>query len=203
MAPDFATYSCSFLVIRNDLLYIYPESFQSKFNEQIILSMTIKAGIVSDTHLVRADARFSRLVEHCFGDCSVIIHAGDLTNASILETFGDRQMYVVHGNMCDADAFRNLPRELTFALGPHTIGLTHGAHLGRDIEGQLWNIFPEADCMIYGHTHRPVCRRNGSTLIINPGAFRSTSPWGAPGTYAILEAGDSLEASIREVPREL
>ncbi len=162
--------------------------------------MTLKAGILSDTHLVRADDQYTRLAERCFADCSIVIHAGDLTNESVLKAFGNKIVYAVHGNMCDASSYRSLPRELTFTMGNFTIGLTHGAHLGGDIELNMWNIFPEVDCMIYGHTHRAVCHRQGGVLIINPGSFRGTGRWGAPGTYAILEAGDTLKASIHEVP---
>lgn len=162
--------------------------------------MTIKAGILSDTHLARPDENFSRLVENCFADCSIIIHAGDLTSSSILDCFGKRTIYAVHGNMCDASSYRALPRDLTCSVGDFRVGLTHGAHLGRDIELKLWDLFPEADCMVYGHTHRAVCHRVGGALIINPGCFRSTGRFGAPGTYAILEAGDTLEASLYEVP---
>lgn len=162
--------------------------------------MNLKAGILSDTHLVRPDEQLVRLVEHCFKDCSIIIHAGDLTNASILEVFGDKEVHAVCGNMCDASVYRSLPKETSFKFGNYTIGLTHGAHLRGDIELNMWNIFPEVDCMIYGHTHRAVCHRQGGILIINPGSFRSTGRWGASGTYAILEAGESLQGSIHEVP---
>jgi uncharacterized protein len=160
--------------------------------------MTIKAGILSDTHLTCPDDQFIHLVEKCFAGCDVIIHAGDLTSTRVLEVFTGRPVHAVHGNMCDAVALRSLPRELTFGLGGFTVGLTHGAHLGRDIELNLWNLFSEADCMVYGHTHRPVCHRRGGVLIVNPGSFRSTGPHGAPGTYAILEAGRALSASIHE-----
>lgn len=162
--------------------------------------MILKAGIISDTHLVRPDDQFNRLVDKCFADCNVIIHAGDLTNASILDCFGEKKVFAVHGNMCDASVYRTLPRETTFPLGNYTIGLTHGSHLGRDIELNMWNIFPEVDCMVYGHTHRAVCHRQGGILVINPGSFRSTGRWGAPGTYAILEAGEDLKGSLHEVP---
>lgn len=162
--------------------------------------MTLKAGILSDTHLIRPDNQFNRLVELCFVECDVIIHAGDLTNAGVLEAFGNKEVHAVHGNMCDASSYRMLPREVTFPFGKYTIGLTHGAHLGRDIELNMWNTFPEVDCMVYGHTHRPVCHRQGGVLVINPGCFRSTGRWGAPGTYVILEAGKKLQATIHEVP---
>ena len=83
--------------------------------------MTLKAGILSDTHLVRPDDQYTRLVGHCFADCDVIIHAGDLTNTSVLEVFGNREVHAVHGNMCDASSYRNLPRETIFSFGSLSI----------------------------------------------------------------------------------
>ncbi len=163
--------------------------------------MTIKAGILSDTHLSRADDVFRQQVELCFADCEVIIHAGDLTDISVLDVFNGRKVYAVHGNLCDASASLALPGEESFELERMTIGLTHGSQLGRDIEGGLLALFPGADCIIYGHTHRPVCHRYGGTLVINPGRFLGTGRFGAPGTYAILEIGDRLHGSIHEVPR--
>jgi len=163
--------------------------------------MTIKAGILSDTHLYAPDLQFKQLAKHCFSDCEIIIHAGDLTALSILEVFAGKTIYAVCGNMCRGDARTALAKAATFTLGKFTIGLTHGAELGHDIESGMWDLFPEADCMIYGHTHRAVCHLQAGKLIINPGSFQSTGRWGAPGTYALLEAGDTLQAKILQVPQ--
>ncbi len=163
--------------------------------------MTIKAGILSDTHSTGANSRFRRLIEHCFSDCAIIIHAGDLTDISILDAFADKTVYAVHGNMCRGTAQKILPRETVFTLGGFSIGLTHGAHLGYDIESGLLDIFPEADCVIYGHTHQPVCHYQNKRLIINPGSFQATGRWGSRGTYAILEAGNTMSAQIFQLPR--
>lgn len=162
--------------------------------------MTITAGVISDTHLQRPDSNFKRLIRHCFKDCDVIIHAGDITEPEVLACFDDKPLHAVHGNMCGHTLYKNLPEVKRFTLGSFTIGLTHGAQLGFDIETRLWDIFPEVDCVIYGHTHRPVCHRISQRLILNPGSFKSTGPYGASGTYAILTAGTSLEAKIHEMP---
>ncbi|MGD9947425.1 MAG: metallophosphoesterase family protein [Desulfobulbus sp.] len=162
--------------------------------------MIIRVGILSDTHLVRPDSRFKKQVRHCFQGCDMIIHAGDLTNPSILEVFLGIQIVAVHGNMCGEPVRTRYPARQLFALGRFTIGLTHGADLGPDIENALFDIFPEADCMIYGHTPRPSIQYYGDILMLNPGSFQATSRYGTPGTYAILEAGEQLSASIHEIP---
>lgn len=161
----------------------------------------IKAGILSDTHLMGLNEDFKQLVQHCFADCNAIIHAGDLTDISLLDAFQDKTVYAVHGNMCNNITYSTLPTQLSFQLGEFTIGLTHGAGLGHEIESALWNLFPETDCMIYGHTHRPACHRIADKLIINPGSFMSTGRYGASGTYCILEVSNRLQASIHEVPQ--
>ena len=162
--------------------------------------MTIRAAVLSDTHLSRPDNRFQQQIKACFQACDVIVHAGDLTDPSVLEPFHDKIVYAVHGNMCNMAARTRHPARLMFSLGRFTIGLAHGAGLGPDIETALWTLFPEADCLIYGHTHRPVCRRYGPALMLNPGSFQSTGRYGAPGSYAILEAGDELRGQLFSVP---
>lgn len=162
--------------------------------------MTIRAGVLSDTHLRVPDTRFRQQVQRCFEACDVIIHAGDITGPGVLEVFGDKPLYAVHGNMCEAAMRTLLPAKKIFELGGFTFGLAHGAGLGLDIEESLWHHFPEADCMIYGHTHHPSCHRYGRVLLLNPGSFRDTGHYGAPGTYAILEIGEQLHATLHEVP---
>ena len=161
----------------------------------------IRAGILSDTHLMGPNEDFQKLVQHCFAGCDTIIHAGDLTDISLLDEFHDRTVFAVHGNMCDGNAYSTLPSRLSFQLGKFSIGLTHGAGLGYDIESALWDLFPEVHCMIYGHTHQAVCHRVADRLIINPGSFKATGRYGAPGTYAILEVSNVLQATILEVPQ--
>ncbi len=155
--------------------------------------MTIKAGVLSDTHLTRPDPFFTRQIQRCFADCEAIIHAGDLTDAAILAAFQGKSVYAVSGNMCSAATRDALPGRRVFQLGAFTIALDHGAEMGLDIEDRLWTLFPEADCIIYGHTHRACCHRQGGILFLNPGSFR------AGGSYAILEAGETLQASVHSV----
>lgn len=158
--------------------------------------MVIQAGVLSDTHCHRPDGPFKKQIKQCFATCDIIIHAGDITNQSVLDIFADKPVYAVSGNMCDITIGHHHPHRQLFNLNGHTIGLIHGDRFGFAPEHALLEIFPEADCIIFGHTHRPVCHRLGEILFLNPGSFKGTGPYGAPGTYAILEIGDVLHAHL-------
>ncbi|MDT8335416.1 MAG: YfcE family phosphodiesterase [Desulfurivibrionaceae bacterium] len=160
-----------------------------------------RIGILSDTHLDRPSERFTKEVEACFSDISIIFHAGDLTAAAVLDVFRGRELHGVHGNMCDKSARDRLPSLREITINGFKIILTHGHHFGcHGLEDRLFSQFAEADCIVYGHTHQAVCHRVGHILLINPGSFRSTGRFGTPGTYAILEIDDRLHGRIMPVP---
>lgn len=146
----------------------------------------IKAGVLSDSHLHQPSTTYLRNCQRAFAECDIIIHAGDLTDLSILAPFTDKTVYAVSGNMCGAEAQRRLPKELRINIEQVSIGISHGAGDRNTIEDRLFSIFPEADCIIYGHTHLPTCHTYGPTLMVNPGSFQPTSRFGGPGSYAIL-----------------
>lgn len=160
-----------------------------------------KIGILSDTHIECNSLTFTKAVKSCFKDCTVIVHAGDLTDTSILEAFEGKEVYAVHGNMCNPHTHNVLPAHRTFTIDGYSFALCHGAGPRHNIEDRMYDLFPLADCIIYGHTHIPVCHKLGRTLLINPGSFQSTGRYGAPGTFCILTIADNgLHAKIHEVP---
>ncbi|OGQ98205.1 MAG: YfcE family phosphodiesterase [Deltaproteobacteria bacterium RIFOXYD12_FULL_55_16] len=158
-----------------------------------------KIGILSDTHLVQPTESFRKIVEACFHDADIILHAGDLTDPSILTVFSGKEVHAVHGNMCSVASCQQLPRYKQIRVGGFIIGLIHRAGNTYDFESRLIEIFPEADCIVYGHTHRPVCHRLGGVLYINPGSFLGTGHAESGGTFAILEVGETLQGQIYQI----
>ncbi|MEK6201858.1 MAG: metallophosphatase family protein [Desulfobulbaceae bacterium] len=168
----------------------------------------IHVGILSDTHLNSCPESFRQQIDTIFADCTIILHAGDLTDISILEAFSGKEVHAVHGNMCNMGSQKLLPGSKLISIGGYRIGLCHGAWGPRHtIEERVWAIFPEADCIVYGHSHQAVCHRVGAVLFINPGTFQSTGPHGSPGSYAILQIDEhsnkdkALQATIHQAPR--
>jgi putative phosphoesterase len=157
----------------------------------------IRVGILSDTHISSPSGEFIENCRRAFEGCEAIIHAGDLTDMSVLSAFEGKEVHGVHGNMCGGAVRMNLPAEKRIGIGGYTIGITHGAGSRHDIEGRVYSLFPDADCIVFGHSHIPLVRKYGSTLLVNPGSFLGTGPHGASGTYALLDIGPSgLKAKI-------
>ncbi len=164
------------------------------------MSETVRIGVLSDTHLTKCTPEFQEKVARCFADCPVIIHAGDLTSTAVLAAFEGKEVHAVHGNMCAPATCQALPTKKTIQVGDYRIGVIHCCGRGYDFEDFLPDEFDAVDCIVYGHTHQAICRRAGHTLLVNPGSFRGTGRYGAPGTYAIIEAGDVLRATLHKVP---
>jgi putative phosphoesterase len=164
--------------------------------------MTIKIGILSDTHLIRPDKEFRQRAVAAFSDVEIIFHAGDLTDISVLDVFQDKEVHAVHGNMCHGSSRTCLPHKKIIHIGSFTIGLLHGMGCRYELVDCLLREFKEqVDCIVSGHTHVPRWEQIGSVLFINPGSFTGTGRYGAPGTYAVLEVGEELRGGIREVIR--
>lgn len=159
-----------------------------------------RVGILSDTHISRPSPWFIEQIRQAFQDCSIILHAGDLTDISVLGIFHDKEIHAVHGNMCEHSARQSLPTDKIITIDGYSIGLCHGAGARHNIEERMWDLFPTADCIVYGHTHIAVNHLFGKTLFINPGSFCGTGRYGARGSYAILEIdSNGLHASLHEL----
>jgi putative phosphoesterase len=161
-------------------------------------------GILSDTHCDVLDDRFQSRCDFAFAECDTIIHAGDLTDIAILAAFRNREVYAVCGNMCNRATRQLLPERRHLELGGYRIAVTHGTGARHNIEERVLALFPDVACIVFGHSHQPLCQRHAGTILINPGSFQETGQYGAPGTYAILRIGvEGLDAAIHTLPQPL
>ncbi|KPK00436.1 MAG: phosphodiesterase [Desulfobacterales bacterium SG8_35] len=160
----------------------------------------ITIGVLSDTHLLEPDKWFRERARRCFADADMILHAGDLTSLSVLEVFAGKTVHAVHGNMCGPKTRNTLPASKIIEVGNFRLALVHGAGYMHNIEQRLFDLFAPIDCIVYGHTHKAVCHRFGPTLMVNPGSFTATGPYGASGTYASIKVDRrSMEGRIHLV----
>jgi len=143
---------------------------------------------------MQPDKWFIERAQRCFAETDMILHAGDLTSLSILDVFADKTVHAVQGNMCGPKTRDTLPVSKIIEAGNFRLALVHGFGYMPNIEDRLFDAFAPIDCIVYGHTHRPVCSRYGQTLFMNPGSFTAT------GTYGIIKVDhQSLEGRIHHI----
>lgn len=160
----------------------------------------ITIGILSDTHLSALTDEFTSTALKAFKECDVIIHAGDLTDSSILSVFKGKEVHAVCGNCCNYLTAAALPEKKRIVIGGYTFGICHGAGNKMSIEERMYDLFYPIDCIVFGHTHVPLCKKIGDTLLLNPGSFTGTGKYGASGTYGIIQVQSGrLEARIEQL----
>lgn len=137
--------------------------------------------VISDTHLPRGTRRIPEACLERLRGADLVLHAGDVTAASVLDELEELgpPVHAVHGNMDDAALQERLPKTRVVDVGGLQIGMTHdpGPRAGR--EERLAARFPGCAAVVYGHTHEPQVARAGEVWILNPGSptERRRAPW--------------------------
>jgi uncharacterized protein len=123
----------------------------------------VTIGLISDTHsLMRAEALAA------LDGVEMILHAGDVGSASVLrELRGIAPVHAVYGNV--DDPAMGLPQRVDLVLDGLRVHVSHGHELGSPRPDNLVERYA-ADVIVFGHTHKPVVERRGTTLVVNPGA---------------------------------
>jgi putative phosphoesterase len=158
----------------------------------------LKIGVISDTHIhdLRPGAKLAdMLLCNWFADVDMILHAGDVVTPAFLDLFGGLPVYAVRGNMDTPTA--GVPNRRIITVEGFRIGLIHGWGPPATLEQRLLQEFHglSLDCLVYGHSHVPVCRRTQGLLLFNPGsaADRRAEP---VHTVGILEIDKTIEGRI-------
>ena len=101
-----------------------------------------------------------------------LIHAGDFSAASVLEELEALCPVVlgVHGNVDDTELRRRLPESLEIEIGGHPVALIHDAGPQQDRLARMRARFPDADAVVFGHSHLPLHEEEGDFQIFNPGS---------------------------------
>lgn len=127
----------------------------------------MRLGIIADTHgLLRPD------VFEIFSQVDHILHAGDLGPLSLLtELEALAPVTAVYGNTDDWDVRHRLPKVAQVRLDGFDIVVTHGDEFGSPTPEGVQAAFPDAEIIVYGHTHKPVLTLVDMVVtVMNPGS---------------------------------
>jgi hypothetical protein len=158
--------------------------------------------VVSDTHAPRRWRSIPPPVAaHC-READLILHAGDICTPGVLDELSAfAEVRAVLGNNDGPDVIAwGVPETLQLTLEGLRVGMVHdsGAAAGR--LGRMRKAFPEADLVVFGHSHVPLDETGDGLRIFNPGSptDRRRQPHGTIGVLDI-EAGRLLDARIINV----
>lgn len=133
--------------------------------------MTMKIGVISDTHLNGPNPSLERVMETYFKDVDLILHAGDLTSMEVLHAFKGKEVIAVAGNNDYSQVKRRLPLKKVIEVKHFKIGLTHGWGLPFGVEKRATSLFKGIHCLVFGHSHWATNHRRNGILYFNPGSF--------------------------------
>ncbi len=143
----------------------------------------MRLGVISDTHGQLRPAVFDvfRAVDH-------ILHAGDIGPPALLEELETiAPTTAVYGNTDGWELRGRLPPVATVELDGFTIVVTHGDQLGTPDPESLHAAFPDAEIIVFGHTHRPVLTLVDVVVtVMNPGGA-GPRRFNLPASVGILE----------------
>jgi uncharacterized protein len=129
-------------------------------------------GIISDTHMPRGGRRLPESCVERLRACDLILHAGDVMTEEVLERMQaiGPPLLAVHGNV-DSPALRaRLPAERTVEAGGARIGMVHDSGAAKGRLARLRRRFPEANAVVFGHSHLPLHDEAEGFQIFNPGS---------------------------------
>ena len=132
----------------------------------------MRAVVLADTHLRPGSRRRlpPRVLEE-LQRADVVLHAGDILTGDVLELLaGYAPVHAVLGNN-DRDLVGVLPERLELHLEGLVVGMVHDSGPRRGRERRLGRAFPQADLVVFGHSHIPwnAAGVDGQWLL-NPGS---------------------------------
>jgi hypothetical protein len=156
----------------------------------------VRLGVISDTHgLLRPE------VFDVFESVDHILHAGDVGPPALLDELETiAPVTAVYGNTDGSEIRHRLPPVATVELDGFTIVVTHGDQLGVPGPEALHATFPEAEIIVFGHTHRPLLTLVDVVVtVMNPGGA-GPRRFNLPASVGILELEPGIPPRGRLVP---
>jgi len=126
----------------------------------------VRIGLISDTH-----GQLRNAVLEAFEGVDRILHAGDVGDLDILATLEViAPVDAVFGNTDGFLARSRLGAQVVRRIENRTVVVVHGDQYGAPTPARLHAAWPDADVVVFGHTHKATLETLGSTLFVNPGA---------------------------------
>lgn len=144
----------------------------------------MRLGLISDTHGRLRNEVFDRLA-----GVERILHAGDIGPVHLLaELEAIAPVTAVYGNTDGWDVRGGVPETAELVLAGRRVVVVHGHQLGSPTPEGLRRLYPGAEVIVYGHTHRPLVDHSDGVLVVNPGSAGAARFGLAPSVATLVLA---------------
>ena len=155
--------------------------------------MSLLLAIISDTHLPRGARALPAACVERLRAADLILHAGDFVTAGVLadlQALGP-PVEAVHGNVDEHEVRALLPSARLVRAGAARIAMVHDAGSAAGRLERMRRRFPDADAVVFGHSHIPLHQESAGFQIFNPGSptDRRRQPTHTMGQARIGENG--------------
>jgi putative phosphoesterase len=135
-------------------------------------SPVVVVAVISDTHLPRGTRRIPDGCVASMRASGLILHAGDFTHPEVLEDLRGLgpPVAAVHGNVDAEELRRLLPEARLVDADGAKIAILHDAGPAHGRLERMRARFPEADAVVFGHSHIPLHEERDGFQIFNPGS---------------------------------
>lgn len=156
----------------------------------------MRLGIISDTHgLLRPE------VFEVFSEVDLILHAGDIGSPELLEALEAlAPVLAVWGNTDGFDIRNRVPETVVTRIEGFDFVIVHGHQVGVPTPDKLNRAYPNAEVIIFGHTHRPLLVVVDQVVtVMNPGGAGARR-FDFPASVGIMELEPGIPPRARLVP---
>ncbi|WP_434992570.1 metallophosphoesterase family protein [Arthrobacter sp. Ld5] len=135
--------------------------------------MPLLLTILADTHLPKRARQLPGEVWEAVGASDVVVHAGDWTEAPLLDTLEarSRRLVACYGNNDGGDLRARLPLVARAELDGVRLAVVHETGQKQGREARMSSLYPDVDVLVFGHSHIPWDTRASTGLrLLNPGS---------------------------------
>ena len=128
--------------------------------------------VLADTHMPKGDRALPLACRRVLKRADLILHAGDFFGLSVLRSL---ELYApvvgVRGNVDQPEVRALLPETRIVGAEGARIAMVHDGGPAKDRARRLRKRFPDADAVVFGHSHQPLHETAGDGLqLFNPGS---------------------------------
>lgn len=136
-----------------------------------------------------------------FAGVDLILHAGDIGPPDILtELRAIAPVHAVWGNTDGWDIRGEVPEVFQQRIEGFDFLIVHGHQLGVPTPDKLHERWPQAEVIIYGHTHKPLLTTVDLVVtVMNPGGAGARR-FDLPASVGIMELEPGIPPRARLVP---